>query len=228
MDFCSLQHVQDSAIHCSRGFQARYGPRSGFGHPLRGFRPPNPGRLCFTPAALVGFALRSFLLRRGGRCVSARRTPLAVFLVGKRPARWRGAGPTSRGFWGFSRAQVPGDRRGISSPTAGCSLGLCPLRVSQSSPRSRFSSTSSHTLCRSGSCERIDRRPRVSLGDNLAATVDRDRSRAAATTLAGFPRQFVPQPSENLTRRAYCFASRRVAHCCRPTGRSLIGCRSLA
>jgi hypothetical protein len=95
------------------GFQARYGPRSGFGHPLRGFRPSNPGRLCFTPAALVGFALRSLLLRRGGRCVSARRTPLAVFLVGKRPARWRGAGPTSRGFWDFfprpSPSQPAGD-----------------------------------------------------------------------------------------------------------------------
>jgi len=87
MDFRSLQHMQDSAIHCSRGFQARYGPRSEFGYPRRGFRPPNPGRLCFTPAALVGFALRSVLLRRGHRCVSARWHPPAVFPVGKRPAR---------------------------------------------------------------------------------------------------------------------------------------------
>jgi len=90
MDFRSLQHMRDSAIHCSRAFQARYGPRSGFGYPLRGFRPPNPGRLCFTPAALAGFALRSVLLRRGNRCVSARPHPLAVCPVGKRPARSRG------------------------------------------------------------------------------------------------------------------------------------------
>lgn len=87
MDFRSLQHLQDSAIHSSRAFRARYGPRSGFGHPLRGFRPPNPGRLFFTPAALVGFALRSVLLRRGHRSVSARLHPLAVCPVGKRPAR---------------------------------------------------------------------------------------------------------------------------------------------
>jgi hypothetical protein len=87
MDFRSLQHLQDSAIHSSRAFQARYGPRPGFGYPRRGFRPPNPGRLCFTPAALVGFALRSVLLRRGNRSVSARLHPLAVCPVGKRPAR---------------------------------------------------------------------------------------------------------------------------------------------
>jgi hypothetical protein len=60
MDFRSLQHMLDSAIHKPRAFPARFGPRSGFGHPLRGFRPPNPRRLCFAPAALVGFALRSF------------------------------------------------------------------------------------------------------------------------------------------------------------------------
>jgi hypothetical protein len=94
MDFCSLQRMQDSAIHCSRGFQAHYGPRAGFDYPLRGFRPSNPGRLYFTPAALVGFALRSVLLRRGRRCVSARPDPLAVCSVGKRSAR--GGGPARR------------------------------------------------------------------------------------------------------------------------------------
>jgi hypothetical protein len=94
MDFRSLQHLQDSAIHSSRAFQARYGPRPGFGYPRRGFRPPNPGRLCFTPAALVGFALRSVLLRRGNRSVSARLHPLAVCPVGKRPAR--SGGPARR------------------------------------------------------------------------------------------------------------------------------------
>jgi hypothetical protein len=94
MDFRSLQHLQDSAIHSSRAFQARYGPRSGFGYPRRGFRPPNPGRLCFTPAALVGFALRSILLRRGHRSVSARLDPHAVCPVGKRPAR--SGGPARR------------------------------------------------------------------------------------------------------------------------------------
>lgn len=94
LDFRSLQHMQESAIHSSRAFQARYGPRAGFVYPLRGLRPPIPGRLCFTPAALMGFALRSLLPRRGRRCVSARPNPLAVSLVGKRSA-WSG-GPARR------------------------------------------------------------------------------------------------------------------------------------
>jgi len=34
-------------------------PPSGFGHPLDGFLPLGPRRLCFAPTALLGFALRS-------------------------------------------------------------------------------------------------------------------------------------------------------------------------
>jgi len=94
MDFRSLQHMQDSAIHFSRAFQARYGPRSGFDYPLGGFRPPNPGRLCFTPAALVGFALRSVLLRRGHRAFPPGGTHLPFFPVGKHSAR--SGGPARR------------------------------------------------------------------------------------------------------------------------------------
>jgi hypothetical protein len=94
MDFCSLQHMQDAAIHSSRAFQARYGPRTGFDYPLRGFRPPNPGRLCFTPAALVGFALRSVLLRRGGRAFPPGETHLPFRSVGKHSAR--SGGPARR------------------------------------------------------------------------------------------------------------------------------------
>jgi hypothetical protein len=39
-----------------------YGPSSGFGYPRDGLRPPSPRRLCFAPAALLGFTLRSFPL----------------------------------------------------------------------------------------------------------------------------------------------------------------------
>jgi hypothetical protein len=101
MDFRSLQHMQGSAIHCSRVFHARYGPPSGFGHPHGGFRPSNPGRLYFTPAALVGFALRSVPLRPGDRCVSARSHPPAVYPVGKRPARMAGGRPDGPRLLGF-------------------------------------------------------------------------------------------------------------------------------
>jgi hypothetical protein len=50
---------------------ARYVPSSGFGYPLDGLLPPSPCRFCFTPAALLGFTLRSFLLPKGTRRVSA-------------------------------------------------------------------------------------------------------------------------------------------------------------
>jgi hypothetical protein len=57
---------------------ARYVPPSGFGYPLGGLLPPSPCRLFFTPAALLGFALRSFLLAEGTPCVSTRKSPHTV------------------------------------------------------------------------------------------------------------------------------------------------------
>ena len=49
------------------GTPARFGPPSGFGYPLDGLSPSDPRRFCFAPAALLGFALRSFLLSDGTR-----------------------------------------------------------------------------------------------------------------------------------------------------------------
>jgi len=54
--------------------------------------------------------------------------PRTVFLTVV-PAAEAGAGPASRGFRVCTLSRVPGDRTGISSPFAGCSLGLCPSRV---------------------------------------------------------------------------------------------------
>jgi hypothetical protein len=53
-------------------------------YPLDGFVPPKPGRLCFAPAALMGFALRSFPLPR--RC----------------PVCFHPSGPTCRLFVWFT------------------------------------------------------------------------------------------------------------------------------
>jgi hypothetical protein len=46
---------------------AHYVPPTGFGYPLGGLLLPSPCRFYFTPAALLGFALRSFLLSEGIR-----------------------------------------------------------------------------------------------------------------------------------------------------------------
>jgi hypothetical protein len=64
------------------GTPARFGPPSGFGYPLDGLHPSDPGRFCFAPAALLGFALRSFLLSRGDRGITTRTNPLAVSPAG--------------------------------------------------------------------------------------------------------------------------------------------------
>jgi len=78
MDFRSLQHVPRPEIHRPRVLPARFVAPSGFGYPLDALLSPIPGRFYFTPAALMGFTLRSFLLAKGMRTVSDRMRPLAV------------------------------------------------------------------------------------------------------------------------------------------------------
>jgi hypothetical protein len=56
------------------------------------------------------------------------------------------AGRAGRGFWASTLARVPGSRRGISTPTTGCSLGFRPSRVYRPKSESRFRPTSSHAL----------------------------------------------------------------------------------
>jgi hypothetical protein len=85
---------------------ARYVPPAGFGYPLGGLLPPRPCRLCFTPAALLGFALRSFLLAEGIRRVSAGKDPLAVPPVGI-PAAGAMGRPNRPRLLGFSPSESP-------------------------------------------------------------------------------------------------------------------------
>jgi hypothetical protein len=115
------------------GAAARYVPPSGFGYPLGGLRPPSPCRLSFTPAALMGFALRSLLLPKGIRRVSARKNPRAVPTVGIPAAEAEGR-PNGPRLLGHTLPEVPGARRGLTRQAAGCSHGLRPSRVSRRSP----------------------------------------------------------------------------------------------
>jgi hypothetical protein len=80
-------------VHHSRAMPARFVPSSGFGYPLDGLLPRIPGRFCFTPAALLGFALRRFPLPGGVHGVSTGTDPHTVSWavipppLGVRPAR---------------------------------------------------------------------------------------------------------------------------------------------
>jgi hypothetical protein len=107
---------------------ARYVPPSGFGYPLDGLLPSSPCRFCFTPAALLGFTLRSFLLPKGIRYVSVRKHPLTVSPAGI-PRAKHGAGSAGRGSWALALSGVPGGPNVFSARTAGCSLGFRPSRV---------------------------------------------------------------------------------------------------
>jgi hypothetical protein len=72
------------------------------------------------------------------------------FLPSVSPAAKRWAGPTGRGLWALPLPGVPRDRRRISAATAGCSLGLFPLRV-WGWNLARPSPDSSHALLRAAS-----------------------------------------------------------------------------
>jgi len=129
------------------------------------------------------------------------------------PKRW--TGPTDRGSWAFALPGVPGDRTGINSPTAGCSLGLNPPRVSRPKPCSGFRPNSSHALSA----------PRFSAGHAGASECQsalawphpcRPASRAERTgqPLQGFRTCTTPYTRAK-HRPGYVFTSYRAVHRCR-------------
>jgi hypothetical protein len=146
MGFRSLQHLRAGRSTQSRGVPARYDPPPGFGYPLDGFRPSGPCRFCFTPAALLGFTLRSLLLPEGFRRVPAAKDPHAVSPAvlrsarGGRPARQASAS----GLRPFRKSLA--FARGFRPRDAGCSLGFRPFRVSRREASSGIRPNSSHAL----------------------------------------------------------------------------------
>jgi hypothetical protein len=90
-------------------------------------------------------ALRSFLLLKGTRRVSARMNPRTVSPAGCSRAAALGR-PTRPRFLGFDPSRSPWRRRRVSATNAGCSLGLLPRRACGSKRRTRFRPCSSHAL----------------------------------------------------------------------------------
>jgi len=102
--FPSLQHMLGEKVHFPRALPARSVPPPGFDYPLDGFLPFRPDRFCFTPAALLGFTLRSFLLAKGKRTVS---DPLNPLTVGRKPTTPEDVAGSQRRFLGFDPFASP-------------------------------------------------------------------------------------------------------------------------
>jgi hypothetical protein len=88
--------LAESKVHLVRVLPARYGPPTRFGYPLDGLLPSIPCRFYFTPAALLGFTLRSVPLSQGTRPFPAEWTHMP-FLPRLLPPPKRRAGPAGRG-----------------------------------------------------------------------------------------------------------------------------------
>ncbi len=140
------------------------------------------------------FALRSFLLPEGTDRVSAGVNPPTVSPVGS-PALLRWAGPTGRGSWAFTLPGVPGDRHRISAASAGCSLGLCPLRAWGSKRRTGFRPRSSLALERA--VLRPDRR-RLGVLNNLDLRLfpQPENRQLDEATLSGFAHRIARKRSD--------------------------------
>jgi len=125
---------EESKVHDPQASPACFGPPSGFGYPLDGLRPSSPCRFCFTPAALMGFALRSLASRK----VTARYRAIGpTYRSPDRSSRRRSDKPElpGRGFWVFTLPGVPVPvGRYLTCRHAGCSLGLRPFRVRSRQP----------------------------------------------------------------------------------------------
>jgi len=117
------------------------------------------------------------------------------FLPSVIPPPKRRAGPTGRGFWALTLPRVPGDRRGISAPGAGCSLGFYPLRVCGQKPGPGLHPASSHAL-------RTVRPKAVGAGVSefqstpaWSRPVVRQAERRSETALTGFSHRHAPECS---------------------------------
>jgi hypothetical protein len=149
---------------------ARYVPPAGFAYPLGGFLLPSPCQFYFTPAALLGFALRSFRLPKGIRRVSGRKSPHTVSPTGVPVAASAGPAPWAAvsGFLPF-RESLAADaglvQRLLVAPLGFALLGSASgdlVRALTQTPPSRFAGADRKVGAR--------RRPGVSLSLRFASS----------------------------------------------------------
>jgi hypothetical protein len=145
--FASLQHMLGEKVHVTRALPTRYVPPPGFDYPLDGFLPFRPDRFCFTPAALLGFTLRSFLLAKGNRTVSGPDAPTYRWPKARKHPKVL-TGPRRR-FLGFDPFASPWRNQALLTPSSlDAPLGFGPSRVRRHQPRPGFRPDSSFALGR--------------------------------------------------------------------------------
>jgi len=185
-------------------YHARYGPPSGFGYPLGGLLPAIPCRFCFTPAALLGFTLRSFLLSEGIRPVSGPEEP--TYRFARQYTCTEGTGRHDRPrFLGFCPSGSPWQpcvlltRRLLDAP-----LGFTPLGLPRT-PRPGFRPASSHALFRLGLFTQAAV-PQSLDGRSLRLTLFRSKLRGwGETPLWGFRTGLHPEAFERNSQPGYLF-----------------------
>jgi len=220
--------LEDLEVHSrGAGQGARYVPPAGFGYPLGGLLPPGPRRPCFMPTALLGFALRSFLLptRRSPRF--RRSQPTCRF--SRRYSRRRSGGPAQRAA---ASGHLPGPESlapaaGLVRPTLAAPLGFALAgsagdrltRDFARAPPTRFAAPARRAIAAGvPESQSAVAGPRPATGKPAAS----DRA-----TLVGFSRRHDPDRSNATHARAICFTSHRVARRRRPADAALDVCLAL-
>jgi hypothetical protein len=156
---------------------ARFVPPSGFGYPLDGFLPSIPCRFSFTPAALLGFALRSFLLPNGFRPYYRPNRP--AYRSTHRCSRRQSGGPAQQAAVpGLSPVQEslasnPGlANHRLAAPLGFALLGSSHKGLDQTFARPPLTRFACPTITR-----RTRRRPRVSIGPRFGLSQYRAETR---------------------------------------------------
>jgi hypothetical protein len=163
-------HARYRGPPAAPGAARRYVPSSGFGYPLDGFLPRCPGRLCFAPTALLGFALRSVTPHEVPAALPPPLTHLPFLPSATRTDRQRSDAVTpGRGSWALFLARPPisGGRLSTANQSRELPWALPLPGFCQRKPSPRR--TSSHTL-RNRIRINGSRRPRVSISFRLAAS----------------------------------------------------------
>jgi hypothetical protein len=115
--------------------QARTIPPPGFGYPRGGFHPRTPGRPFFVSAALMGFTLRSVLLARGCRRVSAPIGPTCRFRCPVFPSAEAKGRPGQPRLLGFNPRKSPSrSAKRLSRASPDAPLGFSLSRPPEQQP----------------------------------------------------------------------------------------------